>query len=68
MSKGSLDTLLQNEGKNFSLIQLLQLAKDAAAGCNYLSSSRIIHRDLALRNLLVTEMDGELRVKLSDFG
>lgn len=42
MSKGALDSLLQNE--NFSLIQKLQLAKDAAAGCNYLSSSRIIHR------------------------
>ena len=32
-------------------------AKDVAAGMLYLSEKKIIHRDLALRNLLVTSGD-----------
>lgn len=35
---------------------------------NYLSERNIVHRDLALRNLLVEEKDGAYRAKISDFG
>ena len=34
-------------------------AKDAAAGMEYLSQNKIIHRDLALRNLLVASNSTE---------
>ena len=34
----------------------------------YLEQQRIVHRDLALRNLLVTHDEGSFTVKVSDFG
>lgn len=34
----------------------------------FIHSKNIIHRDLALRNLLATEISGRLEVKVSDFG
>ncbi len=35
---------------------------------NYLSKNKVIHRDLALRNLLVTQTDGRYVIKVADFG
>jgi serine/threonine protein kinase len=34
----------------------------------YLESYKIVHRDLALRNILVTVVDGKLIAKVADFG
>jgi serine/threonine protein kinase len=44
---------------------ILQIALDAAQGLFYLHSEGIIHRDIAARNILVTE---NLRGKVNDFG
>uniref|UniRef100_H2Y4U1 Protein kinase domain-containing protein n=1 Tax=Ciona savignyi TaxID=51511 RepID=H2Y4U1_CIOSA len=44
---------------------LLQMAHQVATGMDYLTKSRIIHGDLAARNILVGE---ELTCKISDFG
>jgi serine/threonine protein kinase len=38
-------------------LDLVLIAKDAAAGMNYLQSMHIIHRDLACRNLLLEEVE-----------
>jgi len=45
------------------------MTRQAAAGMLHLEDSHIIHRDLALRNLLVgNAVDGGYLIKISDFG
>lgn len=39
-----------------------------STGLHYLQSNDIIHRDLALRNLLVKKENGEYFIKISDLG
>ena len=45
-------------------------ARHAAAGMKYLEEQKIIHRDLALRNILTstTGSDGKYLSKVADFG
>jgi len=71
MRKGSLDGVLQTEKNQIFLLDLLSMTKDAASGMVYLHEQGIVHRDLALRNLLVTQSDKpgtKYIVKISDFG
>jgi serine/threonine protein kinase len=49
-------------------IHSLSRACQSAAGMKYLAKNKIIHRDLALRNLLVSLVDGSLVIKVADFG
>jgi serine/threonine protein kinase len=44
------------------------MLRDAAAGMTFLAGRGIVHRDLALRNLLVGTQDGRYVVKVADFG
>jgi len=71
MSQGSLDEVLRLEQKQILLEDLLLMAKDAASGMLYLNEKGIIHRDLSLRNLLVTfstKPRTKYIVKIGDFG
>jgi len=66
---GSLDQLLQIEGKNLTLQELLVMCEDTAGGMGYLSQQKIIHRDLAVRNLLVAPgTETKYLIKVADFG
>ncbi|XP_065836900.1 insulin-like growth factor 1 receptor [Oscarella lobularis] len=51
-----------------SIVQLVDIAAQAAAGVAYLASRLFVHRDIAARNCLVGENDNQLSVKVSDFG
>jgi len=70
LSKGSLDTFLEIEQQRIQVADLLSMARHAAAGMAYLEERNIVHRDLALRNLLVAVGEGNerLTIKISDFG
>jgi len=61
---GAVDRLLYS-GRDLSFSLRMQWAMDAATGVLHLHAERIIHRDIAARNLLV---DKNMRAKVSDFG
>jgi len=67
---GGLNTLLMNEGKKFTTYDLTIIAKQVAEGMLELEKQRIIHRDVALRNVLVGTVGEDKRylAKISDFG
>lgn len=46
------------------VVHLLNRCVDIAAGMEFLASKSIVHRDLGARNILVTESDGKLVVKV----
>jgi len=68
MPKGNLLKVVQSD-KSILISDLINMAKQAAAGMTYLESQSIIHRDLALRNLLVTvSATSKYTIKVADFG
>jgi len=64
-AKGSLLTLLQENGDKYTQSQLIKMGIDVSIAMNYLGSQKIIHRDLSARNLLVDEHNS---IKVADFG
>ncbi|GAB5357572.1 hypothetical protein AAMO2058_000385800 [Amorphochlora amoebiformis] len=64
MPGGAVDKILKSK-RALSLRQRLIWAHDGACGVYHLHAERIIHRDIAARNLL---LGGNMRVKVSDFG
>ena len=67
MSEGNLKTFLQKEKPN--TLQLVLFSKQIVSAVNFLASKNIVHRDLALRNVLATRAEsGSIMVKVSDFG
>lgn len=64
---GALLDRLRNTKKPVLLVtKLLSYALQIAAGMAYLENRHVIHRDLALRNILLAE--NEEVVKICDFG
>ncbi|VDK38566.1 unnamed protein product [Gongylonema pulchrum] len=61
---GSLHKKLRNSPE-IPVKKLVSYATDAARGMVYLSLRKIIHRDIAARNCLISKTD---EVKISDFG
>ncbi|KAJ6224761.1 hypothetical protein RDWZM_003306 [Blomia tropicalis] len=58
------DTFIEHP-KKLSQADLVNLARQIAAGMVYLSGKRFVHRDLSARNCLVND---QMEVKISDFG
>eukprot|EP01114_Cavostelium_apophysatum_P022062 TRINITY_DN785_c0_g1_i1.p1 TRINITY_DN785_c0_g1~~TRINITY_DN785_c0_g1_i1.p1 ORF type:complete len:1422 (-),score=266.01 TRINITY_DN785_c0_g1_i1:73-4338(-) len=66
--QGSLEIWLKKQRDELSDQDLMAIATQAAAGMAYLESRNIIHRDLALRNLLLSKENNKFVVKVADFG
>ncbi len=69
LSEGSLKDLLVSSKKDLRVVDIIGMCEQTAAAMRYLEDMKVIHRDLALRNLLVTlGQKGQHIVKLADFG
>ena len=72
VSLGSLDKFLDEKGDTLDLKELEWMCVHIARGMTYLHSSKILHNDLAARNVLLTKNDkeneGKYLPKISDFG
>ena len=66
--KGNLLKVMQDD-PNVAVEDMIQMSKQAASGMAYLESQKLVHRDLALRNLLVdANVKTNYIVKIADFG
>jgi len=68
LQRGALLNVLRDERENLTILDLLEMCMGPCAGLIYLQNLNIIHRDIALRNLLVTNIENRWVVKISDFG
>ncbi|KAM6973436.1 ALK tyrosine kinase receptor [Aplochiton taeniatus] len=53
---------------SLSMVDLLNVARDIARGCQYLEENQFIHRDIAARNCLLTCKGSGRVAKIGDFG
>ena len=69
MANGNLLSLVQKRRIELSLFDLLKMAQHILRGMCYLEQNSIVHRDLSLRNVLVTrDSQDKYLAKISDFG
>eukprot|EP01114_Cavostelium_apophysatum_P001939 TRINITY_DN1169_c0_g2_i1.p1 TRINITY_DN1169_c0_g2~~TRINITY_DN1169_c0_g2_i1.p1 ORF type:complete len:1386 (-),score=265.65 TRINITY_DN1169_c0_g2_i1:45-4202(-) len=68
LPKGSLLDFLHKEEKNMKFTDLMDIILGVAQGMVFLEKRKILHRDLAVRNLLITKSDDKYSAKIADFG
>lgn len=76
MNRGDLWKLLQKHSEKMTIPVLLNFCKEICKGMVYLESQKMIHRDLACRNILVRSADSSdlslnvnsLELRVADFG
>lgn len=63
----SLDKIVFDPAKRAALTEqdIMRYATDIAKGMNHISYEKIVHRDLAVRNILIGK---DKKAKISDFG
>ncbi|XP_077477149.1 ALK tyrosine kinase receptor isoform X1 [Stigmatopora argus] len=74
MTGGDLKTFLREmrprmeQPSSITMVDLLNVARDIAKGCQYLEENQFIHRDIAARNCLLTCKGLGRVAKIGDFG
>ncbi|XP_069464754.1 ALK tyrosine kinase receptor [Ambystoma mexicanum] len=74
MAGGDLKSFLRetrprlSQPSSLSMLDLLNVARDIAQGCQYLEENHFIHRDIAARNCLLTCKGPGRVAKIGDFG
>ncbi|GAA6092138.1 ALK tyrosine kinase receptor [Tachysurus ichikawai] len=74
MAGGDLKTFLRETRPrlehpfSLTMVDLLNIARDIAHGCQYLEENQFIHRDIAARNCLLTCKGPGRVAKIGDFG
>ncbi|TRY55546.1 hypothetical protein DNTS_003669 [Danionella cerebrum] len=74
MAGGDLKTFLREtrprleHPSSLNMVDLLNIARDIARGCQYLEENQFIHRDIAARNCLLTCKGPGRVAKIGDFG
>ncbi|KAJ8340994.1 hypothetical protein SKAU_G00332850 [Synaphobranchus kaupii] len=74
MAGGDLKSFLREtrprleQPSSLSMVDLLNVARDIARGCQYLEENQFIHRDIAARNCLLTCKGPSRVAKIGDFG
>ncbi|KAJ1157851.1 hypothetical protein NDU88_010548 [Pleurodeles waltl] len=74
MAGGDLKSFLRetrprlNQPSSLCMLDLLNVARDIAQGCQYLEENHFIHRDIAARNCLLTCLGPGRVAKIGDFG
>uniref|UniRef100_A0A3Q2DIP6 Tyrosine-protein kinase receptor n=1 Tax=Cyprinodon variegatus TaxID=28743 RepID=A0A3Q2DIP6_CYPVA len=74
MTGGDLKSFLRetrprlDQPSSLTMIDLLNVARDIAKGCQYLEENQFIHRDIAARNCLLTCKGPGRVAKIGDFG
>ncbi|CAL8298935.1 unnamed protein product [Boreogadus saida] len=74
MAGGDLKSFLREtrprleQPSSLSMVDLLNVARDIARGCQYLEENQFIHRDIAARNCLLTCKGLGRVAKIGDFG
>ncbi|RAP28297.1 hypothetical protein DID78_05210 [Candidatus Marinamargulisbacteria bacterium SCGC AG-343-D04] len=66
MNLGDLEQYLLN--KSLKSPEFKYLARQIATGLEYIHGKKIVHLDLASRNILASKKKGEITLKISDFG
>uniref|UniRef100_A0A3B3QJ29 Tyrosine-protein kinase receptor n=1 Tax=Paramormyrops kingsleyae TaxID=1676925 RepID=A0A3B3QJ29_9TELE len=74
MAGGDLKSFLRetrprvDQPSSLNMVDLLNVARDIARGCQYLEENQFIHRDIAARNCLLTCKGPGRVAKIGDFG
>uniref|UniRef100_H3CU29 Tyrosine-protein kinase receptor n=1 Tax=Tetraodon nigroviridis TaxID=99883 RepID=H3CU29_TETNG len=74
MTGGDLKTFMREtrprpeHPSSLTMVDLLNIARDIAKGCQYLEENQFIHRDIAARNCLLTCKGPGRVAKIGDFG
>jgi len=63
--KGSLEQLLYDTSKSINEEEMVRFGFEIAAGLYHLHKNKVVHRNLAARNVLLTK---NYQVKIADFG